>query len=123
MTKINYTKTAEFERDLKRLSGKFPSLLDDLEVAKTFAIEFYHLKKINRQAIFEIPSFCTDKLKICKIKKFACKALRGRGVQSGIRIIYAYYVLSNTVDFIEMYFKGESENENKEKIKDYLGSV
>ena len=44
-------------------------------------------------------------------------------MQSGIRVIYAYYVLTNTVDFIEMYFKGESENEDRERIKQYLADI
>ncbi len=56
-------------------------------------------------------------------KRKAHSPLKGRGAQSGIRIMYAYYVLTNTVDFIEMYFKGESENEDKEKIKEYLTSI
>lgn len=123
MQTIIYKQTKEFERDLKGLLKKFPSLVEDIEVAKSFTIELFHLQKINKQAIFPIPNFCFDELKICKIKKFACKALKGRGVKSGIRIIYAYHVLTNTVDFIEMYFKGESENEDKEKIKQYLASI
>ena len=97
--------------------------MEDIEIAKIFAIELFHLQNIDKRAIFLIPNFCSDKLKICKVKKFACKALKGRGVQSGIRIIYAYHVLTNTVDFIEMYFKGESENEDKEKIKQYLTEI
>lgn len=120
MTRINYGTTVDFQRDLKRLLKKFPSLNDDIEVAKVFTIELFHLKNINKQAIFLIPNFCTEELKICKLKKFACKTLKGRGVKSGIRIIYAYYVSTKTVDFIEIYFKGESENEDKERIKRYL---
>ena len=81
------------------------------------------LEKKDANAIFEIPNFCSEELKICKIKKFACKALKGRGVQSGIRVIYAYYVLTNTVDFIEIYFKGDAENEDKERIKQYLAGI
>jgi mRNA-degrading endonuclease RelE of RelBE toxin-antitoxin system len=118
-----YKQTRGFEKDLKRLLKKFPSLIEDIETVKSFTIELFHSQKLNKQAIFPIPNFCTDELKICKIKKFACKALKGRGVQSGIRIIYAYYVLTNTVDFIEMYFKGESENEDKKRIKWYLASI
>lgn len=49
--------------------------------------------------------------------------LKGRGVQSGIRIVYAYHALTYTVDFIEIYFKGESENEDRERIREYLASV
>ena len=120
MPKIRYKQTGEFEKDLKRLLKKFPTLTADIEIAKSFTIELFHLKNLNKRAIFLIPNFCSDELKICKIKKFACKALKGRGVQSGIRIIYAYYISTNKVDFIEMYFKGESENEDKERIKKYL---
>lgn len=123
MKKINYRLTTGFERDLKRLLKKFPSLNDDIEIAKSFTIELFHLQGANKQAIFPIPNFCSEELKVCKLKKFACKALKGRGAQSGIRIIYAYYALNNTVDFIEMYFKGESENEDKERIKKYLADT
>lgn len=123
MNPITYKNTSGFDKDLKRLLKKFRTLEDDIEVAKKNAIELFHLKNIDNNSIEPIPNFCTDELKICKIKKFACKALKGRGVQSGIRIIYAYYVLANTVDFIEIYFKGESENEDKAKIKNYLGNI
>ena len=110
MPTITYKQTEDFEKDLKRLLKKFPTLVEDIEIAKIFAIELFHLKNTDKRAIFQIPNFCTEELKICKLKKFACKALKGRGVKSGIRIIYAYYVLTKTVDFIEIYFKGESEN-------------
>jgi mRNA-degrading endonuclease RelE of RelBE toxin-antitoxin system len=131
MNQMNYKETQEFRKDFKRLIKKFRSLGEDLEFAKIATIEPYHigvilngvLEKKDANAIFPIPNFCTDELKVCKIKKFACKALKGRGVQSGIRIIYAYYVLTKTVDFIEIYFKGESENEDKERIKQYLASI
>jgi len=123
MSPITYKSTSGFEKDLKRLLKKFRTLEDDVEVAKKNAIELFHLTKIDNNSVEPIPNFCSDELKICKIKKFACKALKGRGVQSGIRVIYAYYVLTNTVDFIEIYFKGESENEDKERIKQYLAGI
>jgi hypothetical protein len=123
MNPITYKSTSGFNKDLKRLLKKFRTLEDDIEVAKKSAIELFHLNKIDNNSVEPIPNFCSDELKICKVKKFACKALKGRGVQSGIRIIYAYHVLNNKVDFIEMYFKGESENEDKERIKEYLASI
>lgn len=120
MNPIIYKNASGFDKDLKRLLKKFRTLENDIEIAKTNAIELFHLKNIDNNSIEPIPNFCTDELKICKIKKFACKALKGRGVQSGVRIIYAYYVLTNKVDFIEIYFKGEKENEDRERIKEYL---
>ena len=123
MPTITYKQTGDFEKDLKRLLKKFPTLIEDIEIAKVFAIELFHLKNTDKRAIFLIPNFCTEELKICKLKKFASKALKGRGVKSGIRIIYAYYVPTHTVDFIEIYFKGELENEDRERIKQYLASM
>ena len=120
MNQITYKKTPSFEKDLKKLLKKFRTLDDDIENVKKSAIELYHLKNIDNNSVEPIPNFCTDELKICKVKKFACKALKGRGVQSGIRIIYAYFVTTNTVDFIQMYFKGEAKNEDKDRIKNYL---
>ena len=49
-------------------------------------------------------------------KKFACKALKGRGVQSGIRVIYAYFVKEDRVEFIEIYFKGDKASEDRHRI-------
>lgn len=123
MSPINYKNTSGFEKDLKKLLKKFRTLEDDIEVVKKNAIELFHLKNIDNNSVELVPNFCTDELKICKIRKFACKALKGRGVQSGIRVIYAYHVLTKTVDFIEMYFKGESENEDKDRIKQYLADI
>jgi len=122
MTRLTYSSTEEFERDLKRLLKKFRSLKEDIAVAKAFAIELYHTQKINKQAIFPIPQFCTDEVLICKLKKFACKALKGRGVKSGIRIVYAFHVKSQLIEFIQIYFKGETENENKDRIKRYFSA-
>lgn len=114
---INYRATEEFEKDLKRLLKRFPTLKEDLEVAKRNAIELYHLQKINNQSVFPIPGFCTERIQICKVKKFACKSLKGSGVRSGIRIIYAYCPTESLVEFIEIYFKGGKENENRERIE------
>lgn len=96
------------------------SLEDDLELAKIAAIELFHIQKVNNLSVFPIQSFCAEKIQICKIKKFACEALKGRGSKSGIRVIYAFYYQSYKVDFIEIYFKGEQENENRDRIKEYL---
>lgn len=119
---INYSETEFFKKDLKRLLKKYRSLNDDINVVKRDAIELYHLKKINNQSIFPIQGFCTEEILVCKIKKFACKALKGRGSKSGIRMIYAFFIKSSKIDFIEIYHKGNKENEDRERIKSYLTS-
>ncbi len=85
--KIDYFETEEFAKDFRKLAKKFKTLADDIETAKKNAIELYHLHKIDNQSIFQIQEFKSDEMEICKLKKFACKALKGKGVQSGIRVI------------------------------------
>lgn len=117
---IKYCETEPFKKDLKKLLKKYRSLVADLEVAKRNAIELYHLKNINSQSIFPIPGLCTAEILICKIKKFACKSLKGKGSRSGIRIIYSFNIKTFEVDFIEIYYKSNQEIENRERIKSYL---
>ena len=119
-SKINYGETPEFQKDFKKLLKKFKSLESDLELAKVAVIEFYHIQKINNSSVFQIQGFCAEEIYVCKIKKFACKALKGRGSKSGIRVIYAFHCGKYRVDFIEIYFKGEKENEVEDRIKKYL---
>jgi len=121
--RIKYCETQEFKKDFKKLIKKFKSLEEDLELAKIAAIELYHINKINNLSVFPIQDFCSEKIQICKIKKFACKALKGRGSKSGIRVIYAFHCQSCKVEFIEIYFKGEKENEDRERIKTYLRNL
>lgn len=115
-----YDEIPEFSKEFKKLKKRFPTLEKDLETAKRNAIEIFHVKRIDTRAIFEIPSFCNESLRICKLRKFACKSLKGRGVMSGIRIIYGFYPDSFKVIFLEIYFKGDRENENKQRIENFL---
>ncbi len=119
-TTISYEQTAEFQKDFKKLLKKYRSLEEDLELAKRAAIELFHLQKINNLSVFPIPGFCSEEILVCKIKKFACRALKGRGSKSGIRVIYTFHINTQHVDFLEIYFKGEKENEDRERIKNYL---
>jgi hypothetical protein len=72
-------------------------------------------KKINNLSVFPISDLYTEDVQIHKLNKFACGALKGRGAKNGILIIYAFHCRSCKVDFIEMYFKGEKENKDREK--------
>ena len=120
---IIYKETANFLRDLKKLQKRFRTLDEDLVVAKTNAIELYHIHNIDNRSVFHIPGFQAENIQIFKLKKFACKSLKGSGIKSGIRIIYAFSPTIKTVEFIEIYFKGDKDNEDKQRIGDYLESI
>ena len=114
---IEYSETEKFQKDFKKLLKRYRSLNEDLAIVKRNAIELFHLYHINNNSIFLIPNFCSEQIKICKVKKFACKALKGRGANSGIRLIYAFIEKLKKVEFIEIYFKADQENEDRERIK------
>jgi hypothetical protein len=50
--------------------------------------------------------------------KIASKALKGRGVNSGLRLIYAYFPDEQKITFIELYHKNDKENEDRNRITD-----
>jgi hypothetical protein len=111
MTKIKFERHDRFEKQIKKLIRKYRSLEDDLEIVKKYAIEAFHLEKINNEAVWLVPKFDKKIVQIYKIKKFSCKALKGKGNRSGIRIIYAFYPEKFEVEFLEIYFKERGDSD------------
>lgn len=118
---IEIEESEQFRKDLKKLTRKFPSLPEDIEIVKRAAIELYHEQNLDNQSVFEIPSTGGD-IKFFKVRKFACKSLKGRGNRSGIRIIYAWFPEQKKAHLIEIYYKGNQANEDKARIRDFLRS-
>jgi mRNA-degrading endonuclease RelE of RelBE toxin-antitoxin system len=117
MRKIDYQETQAFARDMKRLEKKFPSLSKDFETLKKNAVEVLHIKGLDAGGIPEIKGVGnSDDLMFYKVKKFACRSMKGRGSKSGIRVIYAFFPKEWKIVFLEIYFKGEKENEDRERI-------
>lgn len=106
----------EFERDVKQLLKKYRSLQDDLKIVKR-VLEIlpderppfsYRLENLGIQTC------------VIKVKKIACKALKGKGVQSGLRLVYAYYPLDQKIVFIELFHKNEKTLEDRNRILKYI---
>ncbi len=109
----------EFDKDIKKLLKRFRTLEDDLDVFVKAELVLYHKLKKDNKGIFPIPGLGVEKPKIYKAKKFACRSLKGKGVQSGIRVIYGYFEKEDRIDFIEIYYKGDKENEDRDRIMRY----
>src|SRR3989338_984711 len=109
----NFDALAEFKKEFKRLLKKYKTLDDDFEkfkkvllvtpagVGKNFVI--IHLTKT---------------IKIVKVR-MACRTLRDRS----LRVVYAYAEETQLIKFIELYYKGDKENENRDRIKEYLRNL
>ena len=109
---MEFNTLPEFEKDLKQLLKKYRSLNDDLLEVKTIL-----KKKPDERPPF---SFRIDNLGletcVIKVKKIACKSLKGRGVNSGLRLIYAHFEVEQKITFIELYHKNDKEEQDKQRI-------
>ena len=109
---MKFDELEEYKKDLKGLLKKYRTLNDDIKVVKQ-VLEVMP----NERPPF---SFRIDNLGIetclIKVKKIACKALKGRGVNSGLRLVYAHFPADQRIVFIEMYHKNDKENEDRQRI-------
>lgn len=113
------TKLVEFERDFKKLLKRFRTLEDDFNNFVETQLYLYHKQKIDNGGIFRIPELGFEFPKVYKAKKFSCKSLKGKGSNTGIRIIYSYFDSEDRIEFVEIYYKQDKEKENRERIIKY----
>jgi mRNA-degrading endonuclease RelE of RelBE toxin-antitoxin system len=109
-------KLPEFEKEFKKLLKKFQSLEEDLDVFIDKQLVPTHKLGVDNGGVVRIAGLGIEEPKVYKAKKFACKSLKGKGAQSGIRIIYSYSSTRDVVEFIEIYYKGDKENEDRARI-------
>lgn len=107
---MNFNELPEFTKKFNRLIKRYKSLPGDLKEFKSvIAVE-----PLGNSKHFNI----ITRNKQCAVVKarLFCRYLKG----SSLRIVYAFYFKSSKVDFIEIYFKGDKKNEDRERIKAYL---
>ena len=83
---IVFEEIDQFKKDFKGLLKKYKTLKDDIEVVKK-VLEI--LPDARPPFSFRIDNLGIESC-VIKVKKIACKSLKGRGVNSGLRLIYAY---------------------------------
>ena len=107
---MKFDEQPEFQKDLKRLAKKYKSLPNDLD-------EFKNIVSVVPCGNSKHFNVITKKEEYVIIKaRLFCRYLKG----SSLRIIYAYDIKNKIIEFIELYSKNESENENRERIRKYL---
>jgi mRNA-degrading endonuclease RelE of RelBE toxin-antitoxin system len=117
---INFRNVPEFESDLKALSKRYSSLSGDIERLKS-ALKTTTPKFL--PGAFRISDLGEDVSDpVYKVKHFRCESLKGKGCRSGIRIIFSHDETTNEVQFIQIYCKSQTDNEDKIRIKKYCES-
>ncbi len=107
---MRFDELPEFQKEFKRYAKKYRSLPDDLQEFRNVisAVPLGNSKHFN--VITQTENFYILKA------RFFCRYLRG----ASLRIVYAYHNTVSKVEFLEIYLKGEKENEDRERIKEYL---
>lgn len=116
---MKFEELPEFQKDLKRLQKRFRTLNEDFEVLKK-VLATESISHPQPPLSFRISGLDVEKPLIIKVKKFACKSLKGRGANTGLRVIYAYHQEEQLIQFIELYFKADDPNEDRERILKYF---
>ena len=102
----------EFEKEFKKCHKKWPSLEEDLKTFINTSLKLYHKQNQQIRGILQISDLGITYPKVYKVKRFACKSLRGTGSRSGIRVIYAHFEDEDRIEFIEIYFKGDRSKDS-----------
>ncbi len=108
--RMNFKGTHDFNKDFKRLSKKYKSLRKDLELFKKIVTKF----PLGKGRHFTIVTK-TESMKIVKAR-FFCLYLK----RDSLRIIYAFSEKKEEIEFIELYFKGDKNREDKDRIENYF---
>jgi hypothetical protein len=109
----HFNQLPEFQRDFKRLAKKYQSLFEDLNKLERSLI----LNPTGTGNNFVI-IHCDSNFKIIKTR-MACRTLQDRSM----RVIYAYYNGIATFVHIEIYYKGDKESEDRERIAEYIRDI
>jgi hypothetical protein len=106
----NFNQTPEFSKELKKLEKKFRSLPNDLA-------GFEVILKSSPTGIGKNFTIMHDENGVQIVKaRLACHSLKNRS----LRVIYAYHNQTLHFMYIEIYAKGNKDNEDKERINNYL---
>lgn len=118
--KIKYRETKIYQRKYKKLVKKYKSLPDDLQTVKEAAIELFHIYHIDNRSVFQIQDVGSESFVCYIVKKIACKAMKGKGVKSGLRLTYVYDVENSLVYLVEIYHKADQSVEDKDLLKEVV---
>lgn len=101
----------QFRKEFKKLFKKYKTLEDDFE--KFQKVLLVYPTGVGKNFII---IYFSENIKLVKAH-MACRALRNNHL---LRVIYIYLEQEQRFEFIELYFKGDKANEDRERIKEYL---
>lgn len=113
---MQISQTEEFQKDLKNLQKKYRSLSEDFEILKIVILDNPTGKNVSTHwNVVPGLNVKNENIKVYKVRMM-CRSLR----KSNFRIIYMYNKNKLELLFIEIYFKGNKEVEDRKRIHDIV---
>ena len=109
---MHFSGTPEYKREFKKLARRYRSLGQDIGNLRT-VVSKQLPQNPNRFSILKK----NETFHIVKAR-LACRNMKNSS--RSLRIVFAYYLQEDKVEFIEIFFKGDKEREDIERIKEYI---
>ena len=122
---INYATITTFEHEFKCFLKKYPSIKGDFATLRKTVIELVHEKNVLLPYVVPIEGACANdgRYFTMKVRKFSCRSLKGKGSNTGLRLIYVFEPKKKQVTFLEIYCKADKANEDRSRIKDFIRHI
>lgn len=111
-----------FQRDLKRLRRRFPSIDNDLSTFIKVSLRSVHVMGLppETQGHYPLSGMGLDGKNCYIAKKFACRSLKGSASSSGIRLVYCFDQKNLHLLMIELFYKGDKALPDADRIRQVL---
>lgn len=111
---MNITESDEFKRDFKKLAKKYKTLETDFVIAKKAIVAEPRGDGTKHwDTLWKDDGRCIMKMRMM------CRAVKG----SSFRLVYRFDGEEAEVLFIEVFYKGNKEREDKERVKKYIDEM
>ncbi len=109
-----FQESDDFSKDFKRLKKKYLSIDKDFEIFSE-VLETFPKGNGSRHC-----NILTDKNPHFILKsRMRCKTL----LSTELRVIYCFNEELQSITFIEIYYKGDKENEDEARIKSFINAI
>ena len=109
---MEFSSIPEFDKDVKRFKKRFRTIEEDLDVL----LSVLRIRPDQRPPFSQRIEGLGIRTCMIKVRKIACRSLKGRGAATGFRMVYAYFPEEQRIVFVELYFKAEQVVEDRERI-------
>lgn len=108
-----FNRLPAFEREYRHLERRYRTLPSDIVVFESVLVEFPTGRGAKFVTLHTEPHCTVIKARL------SCRTLRN----SSLRIIYAWHPDTKVFVYLEIYYKGDKESEDRERIREYLQSL